>query len=303
MIMTNSPENNQLHDSARDPLRFAGRTPRKQQTYLALEDPLAAGHLGRTCGIGLIILIVLNAFLLNGYSTAADDALGGVFIGFSIFSTTVFGIEYGCRIWVADMLYPELSPAKARIRYLFSLMGILDLLAFLPSVIMWFVPDAAAVSDAVRIIRLVRLIKISRYMRGLRTIGLVFNERKAEIIAAFMVLALLTIASSVLMYEAEHAAQPDSFDSVFTGVYWAMTTITTTGYGDLVPITPLGRLIGFVTMVLAIGAIAIPSGIFSAGFVEAFRSQRLDERASEVNEGADATDAAAERTKRTDDDG
>lgn len=262
----------------------AGASSRKQQTYLALEDPLAAGRAGRACGIVLMALIVLNAFLLNSYSASLGPLPRTALGIFGILSTVAFAIEYLCRIWTADLLYPELPTYRARMRYALSLMGLIDLLAFLPSIIMWFFPASAALSDAVRIVRLVRLMKISRYMRGLRTIGLVFRKRRHEIIAAFMVLALLTIASSVLMYEAEHAVQPEAFDSVFTGIYWAMTTITTTGYGDLVPITPLGRFIGFATMVLAIGAIAVPSGIFSAGFVEAFRAQRLDERATDTDE-------------------
>ena len=155
-----------------------------------------------------------------------------------------------------------------------SPMGIVDLLSFVPAWIMFFVPMSPAIRDAISIIRLIRLFKISRYMRGLRTIGAVIRNRRQEIIAAFMVLALLTIAASVLMYEAEHAVQPEAFDSILTGIYWAMTTITTTGYGDLVPITALGRVIGFVVMVLSIAIVAIPAGIFSAGFVEEFRAQR-----------------------------
>lgn len=113
-------------------------------------------------------------------------------------------------------------------------------------------------------------------MRGLHSIGQVFVKRRQEIIAAFMVLALLAVASSVLMYEAEHAAQPEVFDNVLTGLYWAVTTMTSTGYGDVVPITPLGRLIGFVVMVISIAVVAIPAGIFSAGFIEEFRSEDAD---------------------------
>ncbi len=271
---------------------FDRATPRKQQAYLALEDPLAAGPIGQACGVGLFVLIVLNAFLLSSNVASLDQITRNIVGAFSAFSTVVFAFEYLCRIWVADMLYPQLSPARARLRYLFSLLGIIDLLSFVPSMIMWFAPGSAALNDAVRVIRLVRLIKVTRYMRGLRTINLVFEKRRNEIVAAFMLLALLTIASSVLMYEAEHVAQPDQFDSVLTGIYWAMTTITTTGYGDLVPITPLGRFIGFITMVLAIGAIAIPSGIFSAGFVEAFRSQRLDEADCVPKDAEDILDDA-----------
>ena len=98
------------------------------------------------------------------------------------------------------------------------------------------------------------------------------EKRKQEIIAAFMVLTLICIASSVLVFEAEHQVQPDKFDSIFSGLYWALTTMTSTGYGDLAPITPFGRLVGGITMFLSIGVVAIPAGIFSAGFVAEFRN-------------------------------
>lgn len=136
--------------------------------------------------------------------------------------------------------------------------------------------DDAAVRDAISIIRLIRLIKISRYMRGLHTIGVVIRNRRQEIVASIMVLGLLTIAASVLMYEAEHTAQPEAFDSILTGIYWAMTTITTTGYGDLVPITALGRVIGFIVMVLSIAIVAIPAGIFSAASSRSFARSETD---------------------------
>ena len=123
-------------------------------------------------------------------------------------------------------------------------------------------------------------------MRGLQTISRVFVKRRREIVAAFMVLTLLAVASSVLMYEAEHTAQPEVFDSVWTGLYWAITTMTTTGYGDIVPITAFGRIIGFVVMVISIGVVAIPAGIFSAGFIEEFRA--ADKAEEEAGRDKDA---------------
>ncbi len=247
---------------------------RKWEAYLALEDPFRAGPVARSCGVGLVALIVLNAFMVGVTNQEVPADLQGLVFGFGVASTLAFAVEYGCRIWVADLMYPQMRPLRARLRYMLSLMGLIDLLAVVPAVALYLVPASAAPRDAVRIIRLVRLIKLSRYMLGLQSIERVFVKRRQEIVAAFMILALLTVASSVLMYDAEHSAQPDRFDSVLTGLYWAMTTITTTGYGDLVPVTPLGRLVGFVVMVLAIGAVAIPAGIFSAGFMEEFRTER-----------------------------
>lgn len=289
----------------------------KRWVYVALEDPLAARSVGKAFGVGLVVLIVLNALLVGVTDTDLTATFGGLFIGFSVLSTLIFGIEYVCRIWIADLVRPQLTPGRARARYVFSLMGIIDLLAFLPALFLYLIPASAAVNDAVRIIRLVRLIKISRYMRGLRSIGRVFTKHRQEIIAAFMVLALLAVASSVLMYQAEHYAQPEVFDSILTGLYWAMTTMTSTGYGDIVPITPLGRLVGFLTMVISIGVVAIPAGIFSAGFVEEFRAQRAgvskeayyqeddqgdqDERDSEQSEQSQRSDERDSKQSRHND--
>lgn len=249
----------------------------KRQFYLALEDLPSAHGLPRIFGILLLVLIVANALLVGTDETFyATGTISPLFV-FNIVSTILFAIEYALRIWVADLLYKGIPPRRARLKYILSPLGLIDLFSFAPMVLLFFVPYSAAVVDAVRIIRLIRLIKITRYMRGLQTIARVFKKRQREIIAAFMVLALLCVASSVLMYEAEHAAQPEDFDSVLTGLYWAMTTMTSTGYGDLVPITPLGRLIGFITMALSIGVVAIPAGIFSAGFVAEFKDNGSDD--------------------------
>lgn len=266
-----------MDDTQRQKIRDASHF--KQQAFFALED-LACGNVwSRVFGIFLFALIVSNAILVfvEAEPIASVDARAALH-SFGLVSTLCFGVEYAARLWIADLVYPRSSAGKARVRYALSLMGIIDLLSFAPGVLALFVPLPAAALNAVRIIRLVRLIKISRYMRGLRSIWRVLEKRRSEIVAAFMVLALLTVVASVLMYEVEHPAQPEKFDSMLTGMYWAMTTITTTGYGDLVPVTDLGRLIGFFTMVLSIGAVAIPAGIFSAGFIEEFRAQDEIER-------------------------
>lgn len=139
----------------------------------------------------------------------------------------------------------------------------------------WFVPVTAALGQIINVVRLVRLVKISRYMRGLRTIGRVIAKHYHEIVAAFLVIALLVVVSSVVMYEIEHPAQPDKFNNLLSGVYWAVTTVTGTGYGDLVPITPAGRIVGSVIMFLSVALVAIPGGIFSAGFVAEFQNANL----------------------------
>ena len=244
---------------ARDAKRAPRRAPSafKREAYFALEDVRRGNAVARIVGIALFALIVANAILVFAETQPGIPAgVSAALLAFGLASSVCF----------------------ARMRYALSPMGIIDLLAFAPGLLVLFVPVSSSMLNAARIIRLVRLIKLSRYMRGLRSIARVFRKRRPEIVAAFMVLALLTVTASVLMYEIEHPVQPEKFDSVFTGMYWAMTTITTTGYGDLVPVTAAGRLVGFCTMLLSIGVVAIPAGIFSAGFVSEFRAQDARDR-------------------------
>lgn len=247
----------------------------KQQVFLALENIRAANGAARLGGLALVLLICLNALLVlvPEQYIAGAATLAAVRV-FSAISALAFCAEYCARIWIADMVRPQLQPGKARLRYVLSLMGVVDLFAFLPSLIALVAPIPAGVMSVINLLRLVRLIKITRYMKGMQTIARVLERRRHEIVASFMVLGLLALTASVLMYEVESAVQPDKFDSVLTGMYWAITTMSSTGYGDLVPITPIGRFVGWLLMVLSIAVVAIPGGIFSAGFVEEFRMSR-----------------------------
>ncbi len=244
----------------------------KQQAYYALEEVGNGCLAARIIGIGLFVLIVANAVMVFITTQMGIKSDTNIPINlFFAFSTLCFFIEYLFRIYVADLAYPNLSKTRARLKYMLSFFGIIDLFSFLPSVVTWFLPASKGLFDTIAILRLVRLIKLSRYMRGLQTIGRVIKKSRSEIVAAFVVLGLLIVASSLLMYELEHPVQPDKFNSVLTGIYWAVTTITTTGYGDIVPITEAGRMVGSCIMLLAMGIIAIPGGILAAGFVAEYQ--------------------------------
>ncbi len=284
----------------------------KREAFYALENPHAAKPFPKFIGYFLFVLILLNAIVVFlSAQPGLDPVTSYVIKIFFAFSALCFAIEYFARIWIADLAYGNCTPFQARIRYIISPLGIVDLLAFLPSMIGWFVPMDETLRTIIDLVRLVRVIKISRYMRGLRTIGRVLVMRKHEIAAAFMVIFLLILISSVLMYQAEHYAQPDKFTNLLTGMYWAVTTITGTGYGDLVPITPIGRLIGSIIMLLSVAVVAIPGGIFSAGFVAEYQNanvrkitRSLDKRDNELQESAknNPTDsnAASENDEKSD---
>lgn len=245
----------------------------KRQTFYALENPRRAKLPAKLIGCFLFFLILANAVVIFiSAQPGLDAGFVNIVNAFYTFSTACFLIEYIARIWIADLAFGDCTRRVARLKYVFSPLGIIDFLSFAPNVIAWFVPMNPALRTLVNVVRLVRLIKISRYMRGLRAIGRVLQKRRHEIVAAFLVLFLLIIVSSVVMYEIEHPAQPEKFNNLLSGIYWAVTTITATGYGDLVPITPAGRVVGSIIMFLSVALVAIPGGIMSAGFVAEFQN-------------------------------
>ena len=257
-------------------LKLSHTNQLKRETFYALENLRRASWPARFVGGALFALILLNAVVVFvSTQPGLDPVTADVVAGFYRFSTVCFCVEYFARIWIADLAFGNCTPSRARLRYICSPWGIIDLFSFAPNMVAWFVPVTAALGQIINVVRLVRLVKISRYMRGLRTIGRVIAKHYHEIVAAFLCSVLLVVVSSVIMYEIEHPAQPDKFNNLLSGVYWAVTTVTGTGYGDLVPITPAGRIVGSVIMFLSVALVAIPGGIFSAGFVAEFQNANL----------------------------
>lgn len=248
----------------------------KRETFYALENLNRANWPAKIVGGALFALILLNAVVVFiSTQPGLDPVTATVIQGFYRFSTVCFFVEYLARIWIADLAFGDCTPARARLRYIISFWGIIDFLSFGPNLVAWFLPVTPALKDIISVVRLVRIVKISRYMRGLRTIGRVISKHYHEIVASFLVIAMLVVVASVVMYEIEHPAQPDKFNNLLSGIYWAVTTVTGTGYGDLVPITPAGRIVGSVIMFLSVALVAIPGGIFSAGFVAEFQNANL----------------------------
>lgn len=248
----------------------------KRQTFYALENPNRGKLAAKIVGYALFALIVANAvaifFSVEPNINIVENGMVDVFYKFS---TVCFAIEYCSRIWIADLAFGNCSPARAKLKYIMSPMGLIDLLSFAPSMASWFLPVTPALIHAIGVVRLLRLAKVTRYMRGFRTIERVLKKHYREIVAAFLVILLLIIAASVVMFEVENPAQPDKFNNLLSGIWWAVETVTGTGYGDIVPITPAGRIIGSVIMLLALALVAIPGGIFSAGFVAEYQNANL----------------------------
>ncbi len=177
-----------------------------------------------------------------------------------------FCIEYGLRFWTAEFLFPKETKGKAKLRYLISFDGVIDLLTILP----FFFLSGFVVFRMMRVVRIFHLFRLNNQYDSFHVITSVLYERRNQIISSVFIILILMFASSLCMYGCEHEAQPTIFRNAFSGIWWAMSTLLTVGYGDIYPVTLLGRCMAIVIAFLGVGVVAIPTGIISAGFVEQY---------------------------------
>jgi voltage-gated potassium channel len=182
-----------------------------------------------------------------------------------------FAVDYVLRILTAGCLYPKAgSSRRAILKYVFSLAGIIDLLSFLPTYLPFFFPAGVVVFRMFRVARILRLFRINAYYDSLNVITEVLASKKNQLMSSVFIIVLLMLAASLCMYSVENPAQPDVFSNAFSGIWWAASTLLTIGYGDIYPITQVGKLLSIIIAFLGVGMVAIPTGIISAGFVEQY---------------------------------
>ncbi len=204
-------------------------------------------------------------------------AHGPAFHAFDLFSVAVFSLEYGLRLWTAVELDDARfrHPLWGRLRWAVSWMAIIDLLSILPFYLGMFVELDLR---AIRVLRVLRVFKLGRYSMAMNVMSTVARQEARSISAVLFVMLVVLVFTSSLMYLFEHHAQPHVFSDIPTSMWWAVVTLTTLGYGDMVPITPLGRALGACTAVLGVGMIALPAGVLASGFSEAMRIRREEYR-------------------------
>lgn len=230
--------------------------------------------LSKIINITIVILIFLTLITVVASTFDISNFLRIIFSKFEIFSTIIFTVEYILRVWTSDLLYPELSPIRARIKYIFSFMALIDFIAILPFYLLFFIKIDLQALRTLRALRLLRIIKINRYTTALKTITQVFKNKANQLISSMVVVGLLMIIASVLMYNFESEAQPDKFSNAFDSLWWAMSALTTVGYGDVYPITVAGKILGIVIAIIGIGMVAVPTGIITAGFSEVLHNKK-----------------------------
>ena len=240
----------------------------KECVFRTIEPADTGDLVSRICDIFIICLIIINIGMVIAETFTLPASVQHVFSILEVVSVAVFTVEYALRVWTADLLRPDLSTGKARLRYILSFMALMDLLAILAFYVPYIIPVDLRVLRTLRVTRLLRLFKVNRYTSALSTIGRVFKKKAAQLIASMFIVFLLMLIASVLMYNIENAAQPNVFHNAFDALWWAVATLTTVGYGDIYPVTVGGKILSSVIAILGIGLIAVPTGIISAGFME-----------------------------------
>ena len=220
----------------------------------------------------LVTVSVLNIFamLLETFEELA--AFHGLFRAIEIGTVVVFCIEYALRIWTAEYLYPGETKGKAILRFLRSYDGVIDLLTILP----FFFLSGFVVFRMLRVVRIFHLFRINTQYDSFNVIKMVIFEKRNQLASSVFIIMVLMVASSLFMYSAEHEAQPENFRNAFSGIWWSMSTLLTVGYGDIYPVTLIGRLMAIIIAFLGVGAVAIPTGIISAGFVEQYSKMQQE---------------------------
>ena len=253
----------------------SARTNRKKRIFDIIQIGSREDLPSRTFDIFIVIVILLNILTLILETFTELEGYMTLFKVVEAVTIMIFCVEYVLRIWTAEYLYPKLSKKKAVLRFLISYDGIVDLLTILP----FFFLSGFAVFRLLRVVRIFHLFRINAHDDSFSVITRVLMDKKNQIFSSVFIILVLMLASSLCMYSVEQTAQPEAFENALSGLWWTVATIFTVGYGDIYPITFLGRFLAVVITFLGVGAVAIPTGIISAGFVEQYtKAQKESER-------------------------
>ena len=228
----------------------------KKKIFNIIQIGDKSNRISRAFDIFITITIVLN--ILVTFAQTFDE-LSRITMGLKAIEYVTLGIfcvEYVLRIWTAEYLYPNIGRRQAKLRFLISFDGVIDLLTIVPV----FFLSGFVIFRMLRVARIFHLFRLNAKY-----------EKRNQIISSVFIVLILMLASSLCMYSVEHDTQPDVFRNAFSGVWWSMSTLLTVGYGDIYPVTTLGRVMAICIAYLGVGAVAIPTGIISAGFVEQYQ--------------------------------
>lgn len=229
----------------------------KQKVHeIIFEADTANGKLFDVILLVAILLSIIGVMLES--VDEIDKKYHELIIAFEWGFTILFTIEYFFRIYAVNRPF----------KYIFSFMGIVDLLAIIPTYLIFIFPAAHSLSviRSIRLIRIFRIFKLSRYLRGAHTMQIALRSSRPKIIVFLLSIMLFVIILGTLMYIIENSVGTNGFENIPNSIYWSIITLTTVGYGNIVPMTILGKIVASFIMILGYGIIAVPTGIVTAEF-------------------------------------
>ncbi|MBN2353578.1 MAG: ion transporter [Spirochaetales bacterium] len=241
----------------------------QKRIFEIIEKGKPGDHASIAFDIFIMSLILLNvaAIILESFN-AVDHELHVFFRIFEIVSIVIFTIEYVLRLWTSKLKTEASNGFVGLLKYIKSPMAVIDLLAILPFYLPFLIPIDLRFLRILRLTRIFRVFKIQRYSKSLSVIAKVLKNKKEQLLVTIFITLLLIVFASTVMYYIENEVQPKAFPNILATFWWAVATLTTIGYGDVYPITDLGRLLSAVIAILGIGLVALPTGLISSGFIE-----------------------------------
>jgi voltage-gated potassium channel len=241
----------------------------QETAYRLLEGP-AEGDLPRQIVIAfLFILISVSVAIVFLETESGFYAMyGDILLAIIFFSVVVFSVEYLLRLWVCTLNPAYADPVRGRLRYLVTPLALFDLLAILPFYMPLVLPVDLLVLRVFRLTRVFTVLKLGRFSNAWDSITYTVRTRKEELLVSAVLIFMILAVSSTVMYYIENPAQPQKFSSIPSTMWWGVVTLSTVGYGDMYPVTPLGKLVGSLVAISGIALFALPAGIIAAGLVE-----------------------------------
>ena len=263
---TSRPNNSPSAQTSRPNNSPSAQNSLRHRIFDIIQIGIETDTISRVFDILIVVTILLNITILFLETFDEFAALMPVFHAVEIVTILIFIAEYILRIWTADYLFPSESRWKAAWHFIISFDGIIELLTILP----FYYLSGFVAFRMLRVVRIFHLFRINAHYDSFNVIRAVLYKKKHQLLSSVFIIFVLMMASSLCMYSAEHEAQPEAFRNVFSGIWWSVSTLLTVGYGDIYPVTVLGRIMAICIAFLGVGVVAIPTGIISAGFVEQY---------------------------------
>lgn len=249
----------------------------KRRLFEIIQIDSSRDAISRAFDIFISLMIVLSIVVTYLNTFEEMEKYSYILGPLEAFTIIVFIIEYILRIYTSDLLYQNSDKMHAVFSFVFSWYGIVDLL----TIISYYAPlysNGIVVFRLIRVFRILKLFRINKSFDAFRIVAEVIEDKKSQLLSSISMILILMLAASLCIYGFEHEAQPEVFKNGFSGIWWAMSTVLTVGYGDIFPITVGGRIVAIVIALLGVCVVAIPTGILSAGFVEYYSRIKSDNR-------------------------